>query len=424
MEFAKQEPVFVGSPRGDIASKSLEYAANRPAVSIDHTSWEWLPVYSYSRKTRMWYGKIPGTAYGTTTAVVFAEREACIAWLKQEYRALYGIKETTPVVLRYEPPMTRRKLVAEEVEAYVAQALAGVPVAQRRVHLSRQELADLGATMPRGRRVQFVELPGLLRSLDQEAKDALHNILQELEEKRARRSVDNELEAQRASHGEPADGYDGQRTPEELGGPWPEHDGPLATMYVTTLGDAEPTGVFSFADVARLPRPVLQTILPRCPWLPLVRALAHAAGSAEALPATVTQVLAALAPEDAAAVRNILATRPPVSFEAAMAAGHQIVAIVRAMAEAQEIILPPQEGATRTLYAAWVWQPRPNGGRPYPYAHWAFPTLAAAEAFCRGLGARWIVRMDNREIQQADRRSPLPIYLPPEVQDSARALAG
>ena len=423
MEFAKNEPVFVGGPLKDTASKSLEYAANRPAVSIDHTSWEWLPVYSYSRKTRMWYGKIPGTAYGTTTAVVFAEREACIAWLKQEYRALYGIKETTAVVLRFEPAMTRRKLVAEEVEAYVAQALAGVPVAQRRVHLSRQELADLGATMPRGRRVQFVELPGMLRGLDQEAKDSLHNLLQELDEKRTRLSVDNELETQRASHGEAEDGYDGQRTPEELGGPWPEHDGPLATMYITTLGDAEPTGVFSFADVARLPRPLLQTILPRCPWLPLVRALAYASGGAQALPTTVIQVLAALDPVDAAAVRDILATHPPVSFETAMDAGHQVVALVRAMADANTITLPPQEGSTRTLYAPWVWQARPNGRR-YPYAHWAFPTLAAAEAFCRSMGARWIVRMDNRGIQQADRRTPLPIYLPAEVVDSVRSLAG
>lgn len=269
----------------------------RPAIAIDYTSWQWLPVYSYSSRTRLWYGKIPGTTWGRLRPAAFYERRDCIRWLQSEFRALHGIHPEVPVVCRYEPPVRRMMLTAEQMADAFARGTE---------RLSAEE---------RITRRYYEALPGQLRGLDRFQRAALEaelapitNTLLALEQQRANVSPDSYLEARRQAH-DPAlaEEYDGEKRPEELGGPWPEADHEVATMYVT-----------------------------------------------------------------------LLEGRP----------------------------------GERVLYAPWVWLKRPDRGMR-AYAHWAFPTLAAAEAYCYDLGARWVVRQSSWEIQKQDAEQPLPIYVDP-----------
>jgi hypothetical protein len=198
--------------------------SHRPAIAIDYTEWNWLPVYSYSPKTRLWYGKIPGTTWGRLRPAAFYQRHDCLVWLQNEYRALYGIGPDVVVVCRYEPPVRRTRMSSAALADAFAQGTARLSAEERII------------------RRYYEALPGQLRGLNRVQRAALEtelasltNTLQALEQQRPV-SPDTYLETQRQEH-DPAlaEPYDGEKTPEEMGGPWPERDHPMATMYVTVV---------------------------------------------------------------------------------------------------------------------------------------------------------------------------------------------
>lgn len=283
--------------------RRLLHDSHLPALAVDHTAWNWLPVYSFSPKTRLWYGKIPGTTWGRLRPAAFYERRDCVAWLQKEYRALYGLSPEVVVVCRYEPPVRRWKLTPEQMADAFARGTARLTAEER---ITRR---------------YYEALPGQLRALDRFQRQALEtelapltNTLQALEQQRGKVSPDTYLEARRQARDNEPEAYDGDKAPEEINGPWPEWDHELATMYVSLI----------------------------------------------------------------------------------------------------------ERDRERVLYAPWVWLKR--GGETHAYAHYVFPTIQAAEAYCYDLGARWVVRQNNWAIQKQDHEHPLSLYIHPAWVSATQAL--
>jgi hypothetical protein len=180
----------------------------RPALSVDGQAWNQLPVFSFSPSSGLWFAKLPGTVWGTTRPAAFRTRSACLRWLQQEYRALWGLKPDTPVEVRYEPPLRRRRLTPAELQAYLAAREAGWTPAQRFARIT---------------------LPAQFRGLTPAQRAAVSNALAALDQLR-RDSPDDALERRRHPAAPRAD-YAGTRAPDDPDG-WFRDD---TTFFVTPL---------------------------------------------------------------------------------------------------------------------------------------------------------------------------------------------
>lgn len=179
--------------------------------------WSVQPVYSYAKGR--WWVKVPGTAWGTLRPAVFDTAAEAKAFAVRVFRELWGLRETTLVIPRYEPPVRRWRLPPDALQHSLDQRAAPPPVAPRVDLLPGQRVRARGQT------------PGEQRRAQQEAED-LRLFLQWLDDSRPQRcgatTVDDALEARRARRDRP---YAGSLD-EETGTPlWPNPDAEPPRWY-------------------------------------------------------------------------------------------------------------------------------------------------------------------------------------------------